>query len=118
VIKEDRYGMDYPIFCRQCEPCPAIVACRSGALAQTHEGIVYCNHEACNGCGACADACSYDAINLDPSLKPLICDLCDGKPECVKKCPTGALIFGESEFSPEKPEEVFIELRRRWGIGD
>jgi ferredoxin len=50
-------------------------------------------------------------------LTPLICDLCSGEPACVEKCPTGALIFEESDFNSEKPDEVFRELMRRWGIG-
>jgi len=35
----------------------------------------------------------------------------------VRKCPTKALIYGESEFISEHPEEVFKDLRRMWGIG-
>jgi len=106
VIREDRYGMDYPVLCRQCQPCPA----------QSGDGTVRVDHEACTGCGVCVGACPYDAIKLDGS-KALICDHCGGDPTCVRKCPTKALIYGESEFISEHPEEVFQDLRRRWGIG-
>lgn len=116
VIKDDRYGMDYPLFCRQCDPCPAIDACPSGALVQTGDGIVRCDYGACTGCGVCVGACPYDAIKMDRSSRPLICDLCAGEPACVDKCPTKALIFEESEFVSEKPEDVFRDLKRRWGI--
>jgi carbon-monoxide dehydrogenase iron sulfur subunit len=117
VIRDDRYGMDYPVLCRQCEPCPAIDACPSTALVQAVDGIVRVDHEMCTGCGVCVGACSYGAIKLNGSSKALICDHCGGDPACVRRCPTKALIYGESEFISEHPEEVFQDLRRRWGIG-
>jgi Fe-S-cluster-containing hydrogenase component 2 len=116
VIREDRFGMDYPVLCRQCEPCHAIDGCPPGALMQSGDGTVRVDHEACTGCGVCVGACPYDAIKLDGS-KALICDHCGGDPTCVRRCPTKALIYGESEFISEHPEEVFQDLRRRWGIG-
>ena len=117
VIREDRHGMDYPVLCRQCVPCPAVEACPSGALEQDGRGVVRCDGEACTGCGACASACPYGAIGLDGSSRPLICDLCGGAPACVERCPTKALAFGEAESSSERPEEAFRILRGRWGIG-
>jgi carbon-monoxide dehydrogenase iron sulfur subunit len=50
------------------------------------------------------------------SSEPLVCDLCGGSPVCVSRCPTGALRFEEAEEPTERPEEVFRELRERWGI--
>jgi Fe-S-cluster-containing hydrogenase component 2 len=117
VIREDKYGMDYPVLCRQCEPCQAIDACPSGALKQSVDGVVRVDHDMCTSCGVCAGACPYDAIKLDGSSKALLCDHCGGQSACVKRCPTKALIYGESEFISEHPEEVFQDLKRRWGIG-
>jgi carbon-monoxide dehydrogenase iron sulfur subunit len=116
VVKEDSFGMDYPVFCRLCDPCPSIDACPSDALGKTGDGTILCDHEACTGCEACAGACPYDAIKMDGSSRPLICDLCSGEPACAQKCPTKALTFGEADFRPEHPEEVFQDLKRRWGI--
>jgi Fe-S-cluster-containing hydrogenase component 2 len=116
VLKEDRYGMDYPVFCRQCEPCPAVEACPEGALVRS-DGVVRCDEGLCTGCGVCVDVCSYGAVRLDGSLRPLICDLCGGAPACVDRCPTGALVFGGSGFFSERPGEVFRRLMRGWGIG-
>jgi Fe-S-cluster-containing hydrogenase component 2 len=48
--------------------------------------------------------------------KPLICDLCNGDPACVKRCPTEALRFEEAEFFSESPEETFSKLRKEWEI--
>ncbi len=117
VIKEDRYGMDYPVFCRQCDDCPPLESCPTGALSKMGLGIVAVDGDACTGCGSCLDVCTFKAIQLDESSRPLICDLCGGKPACVERCPTEALRFEESEEITERPEDAFSELRRRWGIG-
>jgi carbon-monoxide dehydrogenase iron sulfur subunit len=116
VIKEDRYGMDYPVLCRQCEVCPPIASCPTGALSKTQQGTVALNEDACTGCGVCIEACTYEAMKPGESSEPLVCDLCGGSPVCVSRCPTGALRFEEAEEPTERPEEVFRELRERWGI--
>jgi Fe-S-cluster-containing hydrogenase component 2 len=116
VVKEDRYGMDYPVFCRQCEDCPPIATCPTGALSKNEQGSVAVDTDACTGCGTCVEACKYGAVKLDGRSNPLICDLCGGSPVCVERCPTGALRFEESEEPSELPEEVFRGLMRRWGI--
>jgi Fe-S-cluster-containing dehydrogenase component len=44
----------------------------------------------CTGCGICIDACPGRVPHLHPERKRiLICDLCDGKPQCVKVCQEG-----------------------------
>jgi len=79
--------------CRLCSEKPCIKACPSGAL--TFNGTrIFVNEEKCVLCKSCANACPYEAIFFHSDLKrPLICDLCDGDPECVKMCPMGALEF-------------------------
>ena len=47
--------------------------------------------ESCIGCGACADACAYNAIRLTeayPEIDPYNCRLCGS---CVEACPSEAL---------------------------
>ena len=116
VVKEDKYGLDYPVYCRQCDKCPPAEACPVGALDRDNYGAIILDAEACINCGICANVCTYDAVKLDEALKPLICDLCRGDPICVKKCPTNALTYEESEQVSDHPEEVFRELRERWSI--
>lgn len=118
VIKKDKYGLDYPVFCHQCDPCPSVDACTTRALTKTELGVVELNEEACIGCGLCVDACTFNAVKLDEASKPLICDLCGGEPICVERCPTGALTLVDSEEEGENPEEVFKEILKRWGISD
>ncbi len=116
VIKEDEFGMDYPVFCRQCHICQPVESCPTGALKT--DGIIMLDEEACTGCGICIEACIYNAIKMDESTKPLICDLCGGEPVCAERCPTEAITFEEAEVFSETPEDAFRELRERWSIGD
>jgi Fe-S-cluster-containing hydrogenase component 2 len=104
VVKEDKYGLDYPVYCRQCEECPPADACPVGALSKGDYGATILDAEA------------YNAVKLDQASRPLICDLCGGDPVCVKKCPTDALTYEESEQMTDQPEGIFMELRERWGI--
>jgi carbon-monoxide dehydrogenase iron sulfur subunit len=116
VIKEDKHGLDYPLYCRQCESCPPESTCPTGALSRTTEGTVAVDREACIGCGSCVTACNYDAVKLDDSSRPLICDLCGGEPECVKRCPTDALRYEESDTFTETIDDAFSRLRKEWKI--
>lgn len=50
-------------------------------------GAVLVDREKCIGCGKCIEACPGRIPFLHPGdKKAVICDLCDGDPECVKAC--------------------------------
>lgn len=114
VVKQDVYGLDFPVLCRQCDHCPAIDACPTNALTRTELGTIAADIEACVGCTQCVEECTYNAVKL--VSEPLICDLCEGDPQCVRRCPTKALSYEESKPDTRRPEYVFLEMRRRWGI--
>jgi Fe-S-cluster-containing hydrogenase component 2 len=118
VIKKDKHGLDYPLYCRQCKACPPVSTCPTRSFTKTTGGTFSVDQEACIGCGSCVTACIYDAIKLDASSKPLICDLCRGEPECVRRCPTNALRFEESGVFTETLEDAFSRLRTEWNIDD
>ena len=41
---------------------------------------------------------------------PLICDLCNGDPACVKRCATGAIVYTDPETGPRiKREKLTIK---------
>ena len=71
--------------------------------------------QTCVGCGLCVDVCKYDAIKIKDQ-KALICDLCNGKPECVLRCPTEALEYLDVPESIETPEQVFKHLKEKWKL--
>ena len=93
VIAESDVGLFRPNHCRQCDDAPCADVCPVEAIALNAEtGAWIVDDETCIGCGACIDACPYDAMFFDEirdvSFK---CNLCDGAPECAAMCPTGAV---------------------------
>jgi Fe-S-cluster-containing hydrogenase component 2 len=116
VVKEDKFGMDYPLFCRQCDACPPIDSCPTQALRKNEDGKLALDKLLCIGCGACIASCKFEALKIGEDSTPVICDLCGGDPVCVKRCPTKALGFVEAEAEDRRHEEIFRELRERWGI--
>lgn len=100
VYQFDPGPLDIPVLCRQCSDYPCVAACPPGARAlevDGNTGAVLVDGEKCLGekCGRCAGACrQHSAIFYHPVTgRAVVCDLCGGKPECVKVCPTGALAF-------------------------
>ena len=82
--------------CRQCaHPIPCASACPNGAIevvAPTNARIV--NVSKCTGCRQCQVACPWGMTSFDEVLqKATKCTLCNGSPECVKACATGALQY-------------------------
>jgi Fe-S-cluster-containing hydrogenase component 2 len=115
VIKDDKYGLDYPITCRQCNICPPIENCPNRALSRQGD-VIHVDGQLCTGCGICVEICKFDAVKLDQESNPIICDLCDGDPQCVSRCPTGALGFVSREEFTERPEEAFKRLKEDWDL--
>ncbi len=101
--------------CNHCEEPICVEVCPTGAMYKREEdGIVLIDRETCIGCGACAEACPYDAPVLDEeAMKMGKCDLCvdqiiqDKVPICVGACPVRAIQYGEIE-----------ELRKEYGTLD
>jgi TPP-dependent indolepyruvate ferredoxin oxidoreductase alpha subunit len=82
------------VACRTCKDAPCVAACPKDALKQTESGIVKVDEKKCDGCGWCIAPCEYGAITLHPeSRKAMLCDACEGAPECVQWCPEGALSY-------------------------
>lgn len=71
--------------------------------------IIKINEEACNGCGACADACHEHAIEMVNGKAKLVKDdYCDGLGDCLPACPTGAITFEEREAAAYDEEAVKV----------
>jgi Fe-S-cluster-containing hydrogenase component 2 len=66
-------------------------ACPEGALSWN--SYLQIDEEKCTGCLLCKDACPYGGIQTENSKKyPFFCDTCQGEFQCVKWCPTKAVI--------------------------
>jgi len=104
VEKDEPTGRDIPRVCRQCGVALCVETCPAGALSRDpRTKAIILNEELCTSCGACAKVCSFGAVHFHPdSGHPLFCDLCQGDPQCVERCTTGALTFGRAGEAPLK----------------
>ncbi len=101
VTKIEPEGLDVPGVCRLCRRPACVAACPTEALYRDETaGVVRLRGGGqetlpnCIGCAACVDGCPFGMVTLHPATGvPLICDLCDGAPACVKRCATGAIRF-------------------------
>jgi Fe-S-cluster-containing hydrogenase component 2 len=88
-------GVCLPVVCHQCEDAPCIAACPTMARARDQEtGKTTIDYGRCIGCKTCIAVCPFGAASYDQVTRRVItCDLCDGEPECVKACQTGAVTY-------------------------
>jgi len=112
VTKIETEGLDVPSVCRLCRRPACAAACPTGALVRDEIlGVVRLDEEECIGCGACADGCPFGMVTMHPtSGLPLICDLCDGDPACVKRCAPGAIRWGGAD-EPARRNRENLALR-------
>lgn len=114
VVKIEEEGFDRPVLCRQCVKAACIEVCPTGALTKDGpEGSIRLNAQECIGCGACVESCPFGAMHLHPGTGlALVCDLCGGDPQCVKRCTPGAIRWG----APEDIARLKREARARADI--
>ena len=91
-----------PRLCNHCERPSCVEVCPAGATWQRRDGIVEIDYDVCWGCGACVNACPYDARFIDPVTKTANkCTFCSQRvdqgllPACVETCVGGARQFGD-----------------------
>ena len=89
-----------PIFCRHCDKPECVFTCMSGAISKDKEtGEVTYDKTKCASCYMCIMACPYGVLKADSRTNKQImkCDHCKhaGSPQCVEKCPMGAITFEE-----------------------
>ncbi|MFX1318117.1 MAG: 4Fe-4S dicluster domain-containing protein [Promethearchaeota archaeon] len=113
VVSFDETVQDVPIVCQQCADAPCMEACPQDAISRDPETTaVVVDRELCIQCGACVRACVIGGEAIDPEDKlairlddeaemPLKCDLCDGDPQCVRYCPTKALVLTDTSVEGE-----------------
>ncbi len=121
VTKLDVSGVDTPHICRLCKRPGCAAACPTDALIHDElTRVVRLNEELCIGCADCVDGCPFGVVTLHRETGyPLICDLCDGDPACVKRCGPGAIFFSDNDaHAREKRERLSQAGRRARAKGD
>lgn len=111
VTKTEWEGLDAPSVCRFCREPGCVEACPHGALYQEAAdpaadgkkgGIIRLHEELCDLCGKCVEGCRYGGIFLHPETgRPITCDLCNGNPQCVRRCAMGAISVKEDSARKE-----------------
>jgi len=108
---ETHEGGTYPLptlhyrvmHCFHCARPSCADACPTGAIDKDRRGLVQIDASLCSACGACIEACPFDAIVLEPEGLAVKCDGCPDEtsqgwePTCVRACPTRALGYGPPE---------------------
>jgi Fe-S-cluster-containing dehydrogenase component len=92
--------LNMPVACRLCQNPPCVTACQLDCLTQSENGVIMVDEEKCDGCGWCIKACPYGAIVFNPDKETvMVCDLCNGEPQCVEWCPEEILdLVTQREF--------------------
>lgn len=123
-----------PHACMQCDEPPCVDVCPVAATSRGEDGVTTIDYDKCIGCGACVEACPYDARTLVGDLGNMFgaeepapyesyedrpinvaqkCDYCSGRradgklPACVVNCPGGARHFGDLD-DPESDVSKFL----------
>ena len=119
--------MNIPMLCSHCSDTPCVNACPTGAL-HTDEGsyVIKVDVKKCLGskCGLCARACREERSGVVKFFPPhhdypLICDKCDGDPQCVSVCPFGTIEkvihqIVDGRWFADPLERIAEDLAQRW----
>lgn len=81
-----------PTTCILCGLC--VKTCKYNALSiDPSIGYIKFDKEKCVGCRECVKACPVSVIKFNEEAGfPLICDMCEGNPQCVEWCPHQSLM--------------------------
>ena len=122
--------------CMHCDNPSCVEVCPVGATWKDEEtGVVMQDPETCIGCGACTEACPYQArtlldeepvwrvdfpvgaVNAPEHRAGTVekCTLCSHRleegrePACVEGCPARALVFGDLNDQGSKASQLLAE---------
>lgn len=132
-IKVHSFNPDVDVagVCAMCADTPCAKACpvepdSRGRRAFYRDDVTHTmrnDEKRCISCQSCAKACASQRTgvirpNPETGRPEGMCTLCGGDPQCVKRCPFGALSYVEvrrdRKFYGLGPEKIAAELARNW----
>ncbi len=107
VIKWEEEGLYVPMICQQCENAPCEAVCPVGAITRDeNDDYLKVDYNICIGCRSCVSACPFGAMNYNTTDKRVFkCDLCGGRPECVRFCEVNAVEYVTAEGSSDQKKK-------------
>ena len=111
VFSWEREGFSVPMMCQQCAEAACVSVCPTGAMHRlTAGGRVEWEANKCIRCRMCTLACPFGNAAYDAAGNTILkCDECQGDPECVKACPSGALEWVEDTVATYSRKKAFSE---------
>lgn len=124
--------VDVPIVCAMCADTPCVQACPVEPEQKTGRRALYRDPstrairndvDRCIGCRSCAGACASKRTgtitpNAETGKPERMCTLCGGDPQCVKRCPFGAISYVEvrrdRKFYGLGPDKIAAQLAASW----
>ncbi|MBW1636002.1 MAG: 4Fe-4S dicluster domain-containing protein [Deltaproteobacteria bacterium] len=98
-----------PQTCMHCDNAWCLEICPAAAIIRNETtGAIEIISERCVGCEMCILACPFGNIHFDKiNLVSRKCNLCEGEPNCVSFCISGALQYIEAENSYKNNRIIF-----------
>ncbi len=98
-----------PLTCMHCEQAWCKEVCPASAITRNEfSQAIEIDQNLCVGCKMCILCCPLGNIHFDEEAKvSRKCDLCQGEPECVKHCISGALSLVDPEHSCQNNRLIF-----------
>lgn len=113
VTKDDKNGVNVSVPCLQCSPAPCVDICPMNAISPVPAtGANVIDPDKCIGCQMCMMVCPIGAVSkIEKHDQKVIikCDLCNGDPQCVKYCESGAIRFEEPQEVADRHSGAFSE---------
>lgn len=89
-LTDSGHGLHQPVVCRQCKKMPCLISRGKEADIEMRKAFFWEDTSRIKG------DCEFNALFAFGD-KLIHCNLCEGDPECIKSCPTGALTLSSEE---------------------
>ena len=101
-----------PQTCMHCDDAWCLEICPAAAINRNEStGAIEIDSKRCAGCKMCILACPFGNIHFDKiNMVSRKCNLCQGEPNCVAHCISGALQYVTAQNSCQNNREIFRQF--------